>query len=365
MRRSVRTLLRMSHYGKDIQETNTGTKAWDFLRHNRVDLIIADYTLPGINGIELLQRVREDKELRDTLYLIITAETNREVVAEAAEYDVDGYLGLPFDSATLSNTIDSILARARSPEPMIVHLRASRDLKEEGRISEAIAEARKAAAAKPDSSRPLRELGKLFLKIDDKKEARKYFRKSVALNQLDISSHYNLGRLFVEKDRVDQAVHHFSRALEINPRRQDWAFDFAFLLLERREKEEAARILGHILKCNPGDIELLVKAGDMAARNDMYELAIKCFQTTVKKEPDNLYSHKMLGLIYRRKKQNMEAVNHLEKAVAEYGEELEVLLALARAYHDMDRLVRADKWAGTASQLYPDNLEVKRLLRSL
>lgn len=365
MRRSVRTMLRMAQYGRNIQETGNGTKAWEFLQKNRVDLIIADYTLPGINGIELLRRVRKDRKLRNTLFLIITAETNREVVAEAAEYDVDGYLGLPFNSATLSKTIDSILARARSPEPMVIHLRAARDLKEEGRISEAIVEARKAAAAKPDSSRPLRELGKLFIEIGDKKEARKYFRKSVALNQLDISSHYNLGKLFVEEDRVDQAVHHFSRALEINPRRQEWAFDFASLLLERQEKEEAARILGHILKYNPCDMELLIKAGDMAARNEMYELAIKCFQTSVKKEPDNLYSHKMLGIIYRHKRKNMEAVNHLEKAASEYGEELEVLMALAKAYYDMGRLVRADKWAGTASRLYPDNLEVKRLLRSL
>ncbi|MGM0681304.1 MAG: response regulator, partial [Thermodesulfobacteriota bacterium] len=208
MRRSVRTMLRMARYDQKILETGNGKEAWKFLQKNKVDLIIADYNLPGMNGVELLRNVRGNKEIRDTLFLIITAETNREVVAEAAEYDVDGYLALPFDSATLGKTIDSILTRARSPEPMIVHLRAALKLKEEGKIYEAIKETKKAAAANPDTSRPLRELGKLYLGSNNKKEAIKCFQRSIALNQLDISSHYHLGRIFVEEDKVDQAVQH-------------------------------------------------------------------------------------------------------------------------------------------------------------
>lgn len=365
MRRSVRTMLRLLQYGRKIQETGNGGEAWKFLQNRKVDLIIADYTLPGMNGIELLRRVRGDRKLRDTLFLIITAEANREVVAEAAEYDVDGYLALPFDSATLAKTIDTIFSKAVSPEPMIVHLRTARDLKEEGKLAEAIKETEKAAAAKPDSSRPLREQGKLYMESGDKEKAISCFQKSIALNQLDITSHYNLGKLFVEEDKVDQAVQHFSRALEINPRGHEWAFDFASLLLEKNEKEEAGKIFTSILKRNPDDIDLLVETGKTAARHNLESLAIKCFQTVIKKQPQNTYTHKMLGILLQRNKKNKEAVNHLEKAVADYGEDLGVLLSLARAYFDMDRIVRADKWATTASRLYPDNLEIKKLLRSL
>ncbi len=365
MRRSVRTMLRLVQYGRKIQETGSGREAWKILQNDKIDLIIADYTLPGINGIELLRRVRDNRDLRDTLYLIITAEANREVVAEAAEYDVDGYLALPFDSATLGKTIDAILARASSPEPMVVHLKKARELIEAGNVPEAIKETRKAVTAKPDSSRPLRELGKLYMQIDKKKEAIKCFQKSVALNQLDITSHYNLGKLFVEEDKVDLAVQHFSRALAINPRRRDWSFDFATLLLERNQKEEAAKILGSILRHNPDDVGLLEEVGNIATRNDLDNLAVKCFQMVVKKQPKNMASHKMLGILLQRNKKNADAVTHLEKAASEYAEDLEVLLALSRAYLDMGRIVRADKWASTAARIYPDNLEIKNLLRSL
>ncbi|HID05616.1 MAG TPA: response regulator [Armatimonadetes bacterium] len=119
MRRSIRAMLQIINYGKKIYEAANGRAAWEILGKDgeSIDFIISDCAMPVMSGTELLHRIRLNKKLRDIPFLMITAEANMEVVAEAAEHDVDGYLTKPFVTASLEHKIKELLHKVFHPRP--------------------------------------------------------------------------------------------------------------------------------------------------------------------------------------------------------------------------------------------------------
>ncbi|MEJ2691378.1 MAG: response regulator, partial [Deltaproteobacteria bacterium] len=165
MRHSIRAMLKLIGYGENIFEAGNGKEAWNLLdqEEDQIHFVISDWNMPIMTGTELLNRMRADRRFRDIPFLMITAEANKEIVAEAAENDVDAYLTKPFVTVSLEKKIESLIQSATNPEPLAIHLSNARNLEEVGDIDGAIAEARLAADASDRSSRPLRELGRLYL----------------------------------------------------------------------------------------------------------------------------------------------------------------------------------------------------------
>ncbi|MCL6618448.1 MAG: chemotaxis response regulator CheY [Thermomonas hydrothermalis] len=110
MRRIVKNLL------NDLGFTNTaeaddGTTALIELHKNKYDLVITDWNMPGMPGIDLLKAIRADAALSKIPVLMVTAEAKREQIIEAAQAGVNGYIIKPFTAATLEDKINKIFER--------------------------------------------------------------------------------------------------------------------------------------------------------------------------------------------------------------------------------------------------------------
>ncbi|MFZ5761206.1 MAG: response regulator [Thermodesulfobacteriota bacterium] len=364
MRRSIRAMLKLINYGKEIFEAPNGKEAWKMLTSApaRIDFVISDYAMPFVKGTELLSRIRTHPQLRDIPFLMITAEANKEVVAEAAEHEVDAYLTKPFVTASLEHKINELLSRSLNPDPLTLHLRNSRDLEEKGDIEGAMEEAKLASAANPRSSRPFRELGRLLLKAGDMAKSLKCFQKAIEINRLDVTSYHYLGQIYYRQDDIDKAIGYFAQAMEISPRHSERAIKFARLLVKAGKGAEADRILRLVLKNNPQDLDIQEDVAQLAMDQELLPLAIKCYRNILKANSDRLLINKKLGIALQKSGMNNEAVLQLEKAASKHGEDLDLLLALAEAYLAMGMLVRADKWASIAHRLYPDSRDAKKIL---
>ena len=114
MRRIVKNLLNDLGFF-NTAEADDGTTALEELRKAKYDLIITDWNMPGMPGIDLLKAVRADAALCKTPVLMVTAEAKREQIIEAAQAGVNGYVIKPFTAVTLKEKIDKILdARANA-----------------------------------------------------------------------------------------------------------------------------------------------------------------------------------------------------------------------------------------------------------
>ena len=110
MRRIVKNLL------NDLGFTNTaeaddGTTALIELQKAKFDLVVTDWNMPGMAGIDLLKAIRADESLAKIPVLMVTAEAKREQIIEAAQAGVNGYIIKPFTAATLEDKLAKIFER--------------------------------------------------------------------------------------------------------------------------------------------------------------------------------------------------------------------------------------------------------------
>ena len=75
------------------------------------DLIISDWNMPNMTGLELLNYVRTEKQIKNIPFLMITAEAQRENIIEAAKAGVSQYIVKPFTEEALQEKIESILPK--------------------------------------------------------------------------------------------------------------------------------------------------------------------------------------------------------------------------------------------------------------
>ena len=112
MRRIVRNLLmELGFSGPLIQEADDGESALVLLRTQRFDLVITDWNMPNMSGIELLQTLRAEAALKALPVLMVTAENNRDQIIAAARAGVNGYIVKPFSAATLEDKLTKIFDR--------------------------------------------------------------------------------------------------------------------------------------------------------------------------------------------------------------------------------------------------------------
>ena len=104
MRRIVRSLLRELGL-KNIREAEDGVIALDSLKTHKMDLVVSDWSMPNMTGLELLQKMKADDGLKDIPVLMVTAESKKENIMQAVQAGVSNYIVKPFNSQTLEDKL--------------------------------------------------------------------------------------------------------------------------------------------------------------------------------------------------------------------------------------------------------------------
>lgn len=113
MRRIIKNLLRDLGYN-NTSEADDGTSALPMLQAGGYDFLVTDWNMPGMQGIDLLKAVRADPKLVKLPVLMVTAESKREQIIEAAQAGVNGYIVKPFTAVTLKEKIEKIFERVEA-----------------------------------------------------------------------------------------------------------------------------------------------------------------------------------------------------------------------------------------------------------
>ena len=96
---------------KNLAEADNGKTAWDKIQGAEYDLVMTDWMMPEMDGLELVKKIRnESVEHKDLPILMITATDKQEDVAEAAKWGVSGYIVKPFSVKTIFAKISQVSA---------------------------------------------------------------------------------------------------------------------------------------------------------------------------------------------------------------------------------------------------------------
>lgn len=113
MRRIIKNLLRDIGF-VNTSETGDGLTALPMLKDGDFDLLITDWNMPGMTGLELLRAIRAEPKLASLPVLMVTAEAKRDQIIEAAQAGVNSYIVKPFTAQTLKEKLERIFERKES-----------------------------------------------------------------------------------------------------------------------------------------------------------------------------------------------------------------------------------------------------------
>jgi two-component system chemotaxis response regulator CheY len=108
MLRIIRNLLKQLGFN-NVDEATDGATALHKLRDKTYGLVISDWNMEPMTGLQLLREVRADARLKQTPFIMVTAESKSENVIAAKEAGVSNYIVKPFNAATLKQKIESVL----------------------------------------------------------------------------------------------------------------------------------------------------------------------------------------------------------------------------------------------------------------
>ena len=110
MLRIVGNLLKQLGFS-NIDEATDGGSALQKLRTKKFGLVISDWNMEPMTGLQLLKEVRTDTKLKETPFIMVTAESKTENVVAAKEAGVNNYIVNPFNADTLKTKIESVLGK--------------------------------------------------------------------------------------------------------------------------------------------------------------------------------------------------------------------------------------------------------------
>ena len=107
MRRIIRNLLKELGF-TNVDEAEDGAVALQKLQAEKFELVLADWNMPNMDGLQLLQSIRSTPALSHLPVLMITAEAKKENIIIAAQAGASGYIVKPFTAATLAEKLQKI-----------------------------------------------------------------------------------------------------------------------------------------------------------------------------------------------------------------------------------------------------------------
>ncbi len=100
-------------------EASDGEQAWEILKSTpTISLVVSDWNMPKMTGIELLKKVREDKDIKTKPFILITTEAEMGQLVNAIQLGVSGYILKPFTSDLIRENLATVFSKIQSAKPL-------------------------------------------------------------------------------------------------------------------------------------------------------------------------------------------------------------------------------------------------------
>jgi DNA-binding response OmpR family regulator len=100
---------RLQRDGFEVVSASSGDRALALARERKPALAVLDIGMPGLDGLEVLEQIRADEEIRGMLVLLLTAKAQESDVRRGYDAGADAYVRKPFSPAELSTRVRELL----------------------------------------------------------------------------------------------------------------------------------------------------------------------------------------------------------------------------------------------------------------
>lgn len=110
MRKIIRNILKQIGFD-DIVEAEDGQVALQLLKNENIGLVVTDWNMPNMTGLELLQKIRNDPKTANLPVLMVTAEGLKDNVIAAVKAGVNNYVVKPFTAEVLQEKLEQVFKK--------------------------------------------------------------------------------------------------------------------------------------------------------------------------------------------------------------------------------------------------------------
>ncbi len=365
MRSIVRSMLKNLKIGQTPHMAENGLEALRMMHASRIDLVITDWKMPIMSGAQLLEAIRSDRDLRDTPVLMVTAESEKDIVLEAAEIEVDAYLLKPLTPAVLEEKIATIIQQINEPEKATLHIKKARQLEENNDIETAIKHLKRAIQLKPGASRILRNIGLLYQKTGNEAAFEKFLLKAASANPQDAVTRYLLGQFYREKNKLLPATLYFHEMIVLTRKFTDDAIELGQELLMDQQLKNARQLFSGIIARMPKNMEVVEKILDICIEYGEFPFALNLLKKTRHDFPGNYDLVYKTACICEMMDDLDIALEHfLTVDKNQYGR-IDVKLKIAKIYHQKKKSIQADNFLNAILRIDSKNKDALKLRRQI
>jgi two-component system, chemotaxis family, chemotaxis protein CheY len=119
MRSVIKRTFKAAGYGNsDFQEAANGKEALELMKNGWIDIVMTDYNMPVMNGLELIQTLKKDDILKDIPVVVVSTEGHEAKIKEFMDSGAAGYITKPFTPETIRDLIHTILGETSYDEDL-------------------------------------------------------------------------------------------------------------------------------------------------------------------------------------------------------------------------------------------------------
>lgn len=304
---------------RTIEETGRADEAWRMLRFRRYDCIIAEMEIPGMSGLDLLKKAREDDRFYNIPFFLTSSAFTKVKVVMAGREGVTGLIVKPFDVQNFRQKMD-MLNVIQEDEP---------DLAE---------------------TRQALEAGLKLIERNDNAGALTVFEKMVEEGEC-AEVYYNIGYIKTSQGKYGEAIAAFRKATQL-----DRLFAKAYEAMGRAyqklgQKKEAEKALQ--------------KAADIYMTKEKMQDAEEILNEIMEINPDTVNVYNSLGVLYRKKGDYLTALKHYQKALKIHPNTPHICYNMGRLHLDLNDPGKAKAFFADALKLDPGFKEAKEVLDAI
>ena len=314
-----------------IDVVSNGKDAVQKCTYERYDIILCDFNMGnGQNGQQVLEELRFTKRLKHTsLFILITAETSKDIVVGTKEYQPDGYIAKPITKAVLQKRMDNLILQREA----LLLINKELDLENHPKaITLCTQEIQKGSRYQ---SWCYKTLAHLYYLTGDYSHSQKIY--SDVLNKREIAwARLGLGKVQVGQQQYLEAIEQFKTVISDNPDYVE-AYDYLASAYENLGKRKLAQnTLQDAVVISPRAIPRQQQLGLLCHANQDIESEINAYRATVKHGNHSVHDSAENYLNLGRGLSDASEGDQSEKAIDLANEAINILDKATRKYDNKD-----------------------------
>ena len=238
MRKIMGTMLSGLGYEDQIFVVN-GLEAWNRIQEDDIDIFLCDFLMPEMNGLEVLQLIKESKKYFSLPFVMVTGVDSKSEFMKTVRAEVDNYVIKPVNAQKLGDMLKNIIRSIVNPTKFEKAILAGKYYLLNKELKKSMQSFELAEKADPGAAPTYFYKGLIFTKAGKLDKAESNYKKALALESNYINALTELASIYKEKKDYQKLIACLTKASEIAPASFSLSLSLGIASVETNDSESA------------------------------------------------------------------------------------------------------------------------------